>query len=72
MAIIVEHSSSHDARSSQQTVLQDVRTVGQAIERVQLARDTGFIILVNGRVGHWNTELKDGDLLQIIPAISGG
>ena len=35
--------------------------------------DTGeLILLVNGRMAHWQTPLTDGDVLKLVPAIGGG
>jgi molybdopterin converting factor small subunit len=49
-----------------------VQTVGQAIERLRLPPDVALIMLVNGRIAHWTTELQDGDVLQLLPTIGGG
>jgi molybdopterin converting factor small subunit len=53
-------------------VISNVETVGQAVERLSLPSDVGVAMLVNGRVAHWNTELRDGDVLTLLPAICGG
>ncbi len=52
--------------------LEDVRTVGDAITQLQLPVHTGLIMLVNGRLAAWTTELQDGDTLQLGPALAGG
>ena len=31
-----------------------------------------LILLVNGRMAHWQTPLSDGDVLKLVPAIGGG
>jgi molybdopterin converting factor small subunit len=49
-----------------------VETVGQAVERLSLPSDVGVAMLVNGRVAHWNTVLRDGDVLTLVPEICGG
>lgn len=54
------------------TTLDDVRTAGEAIERLGLSGAEDVIIMVNERVAHWHTELQDGDELQLIPVIGGG
>jgi len=54
------------------TTLDDVRTVGEAIERLAIIDAEGVITMVNERVAHWHTELQDGDELQLIPVIGGG
>ncbi len=47
-------------------------TVGEAIGHMHLPDDMGLAILVNGVLAHWNTPLHDGDIIQLIPQISGG
>ena len=49
-----------------------IGTVGQAIERLALPEVGSLLMLVNGQMVHWHTELKDGDTLELIPAICGG
>ena len=53
-------------------VLEDVRTVGEAVERLSLPESKGLVMLVNERLANWNTPLADGDTLQLIPTIAGG
>ncbi len=52
--------------------LQEVSTVGQAIERLAMPDVGSLLMLVNGQMVHWHTELQDGDTLELIPAICGG
>lgn len=54
------------------STLPDVATVGQAIERLALPEVGSLLMLVNGRMVQWHTELNDGDTLELIPAICGG
>ncbi len=54
------------------TVLEDVHTVGDAVEQLPLPKAMGLVMLVNERVANWNTPLADGDTLQLIPTIAGG
>ena len=54
------------------TVLEDARTVGEAVTQLSLPEDIGLVMLVNGRTANWDTVLADGDILQLIPVISGG
>jgi molybdopterin converting factor small subunit len=54
------------------TVLEDVRTVGEAVEQLSLPESKGLVMLVNERLANWNTPLADGDTLQLIPTIAGG
>jgi len=54
------------------STLPDVATVGQAIERLALPDMGSMIMLVNGQMVHWHTELNDGDTLELIPAMCGG
>lgn len=52
--------------------LEGARTVGEAITRLGLPDLGELIMLVNGRPAHWQTELEDGDVLHLVPGISGG
>jgi molybdopterin converting factor small subunit len=54
------------------TVLDNVHTIGEAVAQLSLPEDMGLVMLVNGRTTNWNTVLADGDILQLIPVISGG
>jgi molybdopterin converting factor small subunit len=72
MAVIVEGAGSLKAAIPAGTAFADVETVGQVIERLSLPADVGVAMLVNGRVAHWTTELRDGDVLTLLPAICGG
>ena len=72
MSITVEAGGSLKARVAPHLALNDVQTVGQAIERLRLPPDVALIMLVNGRIAHWTTELQDGDVLQLLPTIGGG
>jgi sulfur carrier protein ThiS len=53
-------------------VLAQARTVGEAVSQLDLPQSMGLVMLVNGRLAHWQTELQDGDVLQLLPVIGGG
>jgi molybdopterin converting factor small subunit len=50
----------------------NVSTVGEAIQQLGLDHSGEIIMLVNGKPAYWNTELHDGDTLSLLPGISGG
>ena len=50
----------------------EAHTVGEAISRFDLSVAGEVLLLVNGRMAHWQTELHDGDVLKLLPAIGGG
>jgi molybdopterin converting factor small subunit len=54
------------------TTVQNAQTVGEAVTQLNLPEVGELIMMVNGRLAHWQMELNDGDTLQLIPAISGG
>jgi molybdopterin converting factor small subunit len=72
VTITVEVSGTLRSRIASETTLDDVNTVGQAIEQLHLPPTVALIMLVNGRIAHWTSELRDGDVLQLIPTIGGG
>ena len=47
-------------------------TVGEAIKQLGIDHSGEIIMLVNGKPAYWNTELRDGDTLSLLPGISGG
>ena len=54
------------------TTVQNVQTVGEAVTQLNLPEIGEMMMLVNGRIAYWQTELDDGDTLQLLPTISGG
>lgn len=72
MTIIVRATSSLRAHVPAAATVEDVRTVGEALERLDLAHLEGVTFLVNGRSAFWGTELHDGDTLQLLTAMAGG
>ncbi len=50
----------------------EASTVGEAVSQLNLPDVGEMLLLVNGRLAHWQTELHDGDLLKLVPAIGGG
>ena len=50
----------------------DANTVGEAVTQLDLGETGELILLVNGRMAHWQTSLNDGDVLKLVPAIGGG
>jgi molybdopterin converting factor small subunit len=52
--------------------LDNVRTAGEAVARLDLPEMGELIMLVNGRPAYWDTALADGDVLHLVPGISGG
>ena len=54
------------------TTVQNVHTVGEAVTQLNLPAAGDMIMVVNGKIAYWNTELEDGDTLKLLPAISGG
>jgi molybdopterin converting factor small subunit len=70
--ITVEANGSLRSRIAAQTTLDNVETVGDALQRLRLPPDMALIIMVNNRIAHWTTHLRDGDVLQLLPTIGGG
>ena len=72
MIVTIEATGSLKSAIPAGTALADVETVGQAVERLTLPADIAVAMLVNGRVAHWTTALRDGDVLTLLPEIAGG
>jgi sulfur carrier protein ThiS len=70
--VTVEAGGSLRTRIPPQTTLDDVQTVGDALQRLALPPDVALIIMVNGRIAYWTTRLNDGDAIQLLPTIGGG
>jgi molybdopterin converting factor small subunit len=47
-------------------------TVGEAVEGLPMSRSTGLMILVNGKLAGWGTQLQDGDKVELVPVLGGG
>jgi molybdopterin converting factor small subunit len=72
MVVTVKAHGALRERIPSNRVIEDVQTVGEAIERLSIPSDIGLSILVNGHLAHWRTPLHDGDIIQLVPQISGG
>ena len=57
---------------SPDATVENVSTVGEAIDQLGLSHSGELIMLVNGKPAYWSTDLRDGDTLSILPGISGG
>jgi len=72
MQVRIEATGSLRSSVANDTVLKDVRSVAEAVEQLALPESAAVAMLVNGRVAHWETRLHDGDVLTLLPVISGG
>ncbi len=70
--ITIQAAGSLKERIPPGTTVPTARTVGEVVAQLPLPRDMGLVMMVNGRLAHWNTELKDGDTLQLAPVVGGG
>lgn len=70
--ITIKVSGSLKQHLAEETIVQNVHTVGEAITSLNLPESGEMLLLVNGKLAYWNTQLQDGDVLQLVPAISGG
>ena len=52
--------------------LDDVHTIAEIWARLGLGRSSGLVVIVNGRLANWSTELQDGDVVQLRRAPGGG
>ena len=71
-SITVKASGSLKQQVAPGTVIQNVDTVGEAMAHLNLSEPGELMLLVNGRIAYWQTALEDGDILQLVPAVSGG
>ena len=72
ITVTIEAAGSLKRHVAPGTTVQNAQTVGQAIEQLGLPDVGEMMLLVNGRMAYWQTELADGDTLKLVPAISGG
>lgn len=70
--ITIQATGSLKERIPPDATLADARTVGEAVAQLPMPADVGLVMMVNGRLAHWNTELKDGDVLRLAPVVGGG
>lgn len=47
-------------------------TVGDALAKLGVPKETAHLILVNGQHEKWGTALSDADILTVFPPVAGG
>ena len=72
MSVLIEATGSLRQYIPDNTRLEDVHTVGQAMGQLRLPPDVALMMLVNRKAADWTTELHDGDVLRLMPTIGGG
>ncbi len=72
MSVTVRVAGALKERVAPDLTLEGVSTVGEAVTRLDLPADMGLVIMVNGKLAHWQTTLADGDVLHLTPVIGGG
>ena len=71
-SITIQATGSLKQYVASETTVHNARTVGEAVSQLGLPEVGELLLIVNGRLAYWQTELEDGDVLQLVPAISGG
>lgn len=72
MSVHIRVAGSLKERVAPDLTLEDVHSVGEAVAQLSLPEDIGLVIIVNGKLAQWQTELHDDDVLQLAPVIGGG
>lgn len=72
MIVYVESPGLQPGAPPRRERLEDVRTVAEVWARLDLGQPSGLAVLVNGRLADWRTELRDGDVVRLLPAPGGG
>lgn len=72
MIVSVETHGLQEGASPRQERLENVDTVAEVWARLGLGQAPGLAILVNDRLGDWQTVLRDGDVVRLIAAPAGG
>lgn len=70
--IVVQAVGALKERIPTDLTLSAVRTVGEVVAQLPIPPDVGLVMMVNGRLAHWRTELNDGDVLRLAPVVGGG
>lgn len=70
--IVVQAVGALKERIPTDLTLTAVGTVGEVVAQLPIPPDVGLVMMVNGRLAHWRTELNDGDVLRLAPVVSGG
>ncbi len=60
------------ARARQTEVNLEGGTVGEALARLGVPRESANVILVNGTNRDWESRVEDGDSITVFPAVVGG
>jgi molybdopterin converting factor small subunit len=71
-SVTIQASGSLRQHIGAETRVHNVRTVGEAVSQLKLPEVGELLFIVNGRLAYWQTELEDGDVLQLAPAVGGG
>jgi molybdopterin converting factor small subunit len=58
--------------SDQKVIISDNETIHTVIERLSIDPQAWYLFSVNGQQAGGDTQLHDGDVLMIVPPISGG
>ena len=72
MTVEIRTAGTLKQQISPDATVENVSTVGEAIDQLGLSHSGELIMLVNGKPAYWSTDLRDGDTLSILPGISGG
>jgi len=68
---ILRHSDANIIDRLEMDIPKD-STVGSVLQMLQIPKDLDMVIAINGRSTQGDSILSDGDVLELIPAISGG
>jgi molybdopterin converting factor small subunit len=72
MAVTIRAAGILKQHVSPGATVENARTVGEAVDQLELPHTDELIMLVNGKPAYWGTELRDGDTLSLLPGIGGG
>ncbi|MBX7232866.1 MAG: MoaD/ThiS family protein [Caldilineales bacterium] len=70
--ITIQAAGSLKERIPADLTVPTARTVGEAVAQLPIPPDVGLVMMINGRLAHWNSELNDGDVLRLAPVVGGG
>ena len=72
MIIYVEAHDFQPGKPPGRERLDDVHTIAEIWARLGLERSSGLVVMINGRLANWFSELRDGDVVQLLRAPGGG
>ncbi len=72
MIVYVEAYDFQPGKPRSRERIEDASTVAEVWARLGLGKSEGLVVLINGRLATWSSELQNGDVVRLLRAPGGG